>query len=326
MALLALPAQALAAPRLERVGSFDQPLYVTAPAGDTKNFYVVEQEGRIWRVTGTRKRLFVDLRRSVQAGGERGLLGLAMSSARRYYVYFTDSTGDIRVQERGRRTRDLLRVRHRKFENHNGGQLSFGPDGKLYAGIGDGGGGGDPDRNGQNRGTFLGKIVRIDPRTRRTSIYAYGLRNPYRFSFDRQTGDLHIGDVGQNEVEEVDYLKAGTPAGTNFGWNVFEGSRRFGSGDAPGHVPPVLERTHSGDGVCSITSGYVVRDPALTSLAGRYLHGDFCAPSIRSMQAGGGDDRETGLRVSQLSSFGEDGRGRVYVTSLGGSVYRLAEG
>ncbi len=326
VALLAFPAHAGAAAKLVRVGSFSSPVYVTTPPGDSKNVYVVEQEGRIYRLTGKRKKLFADLRSSVQAGGERGLLGLAMKSSRQYYVYFTDSTGDIRVQERGRRVRNLLRVRHRKFANHNGGQLAIGPDGKLYAGIGDGGGAGDPDGNGQDRGTFLGKIARIDLRTRRASVYAYGLRNPFRFSFDRKTGDLYIGDVGQNEVEEIDFLKAGTPAGSNFGWNTFEGSRRFKGGEAPGHVPPVLERTHSGDGVCSVTGGVVVRDPALTSLAGRYLHGDFCEPSIRSMVAGGGDDRATGLSVSQLSSFGEDGAGRVFVTSLDGGVFRLAEG
>jgi glucose/arabinose dehydrogenase len=238
-------------------------------------------------------------------------------------------------------------VPHSRF-NHKGGQLQFGRDGMLYAGFGDGGGSGDPDRNAQDLGALLGKIVRIDPRPgggyrvprdnpfrgrsgARGEIFAYGLRNPYRFSFDRATGDLAIGDVGESEVEEIDFLPAARGArrprgGANFGWSVFEGSRRFRSGTAPGHVAPVVERTHD-QGGCSITGGYVVRDRRVPGLRGRYVYGDLCDPGLRvaRLRAGGArGDRRLGPRVAQLVSFGEDARGRVYAVSLAGGVFRLA--
>ena len=245
-----------------------------------------------------------------------------------------------------RRTRRLvLRVGHRRFPNHNGGQLQFGPDGLLYAGFGDGGGVGDPHRHGQDLGTLLGKIVRIDPRPSggrpygippgnpfrhrhgaRSEIYAYGLRNPWRFSFDRSTGDLTVGDVGQDEVEEIDFVPRGAGRGANFGWSRFEGRRRFRRGPSRGLVKPVIQRFHS-RGNCSITGGYVVRDRSLHSLYGRYVYGDFCNPRLRSARLHrplAHDDRGAGLKVRELSSFGEDGRGRIYAVSLRGRVYRLA--
>jgi hypothetical protein len=236
--------------------------------------------------------------------------------------------------------------------NHNGGLLEFGPDGLLYIGTGDGGGAGDQHGargNGQSLGSLLGKLLRIDPRAAggrayripasnpfvgragaRPEIYSYGLRNPWRFSFDRRTGDLAIGDVGQDAVEEIDFVPKGRGRGANFGWRPFEGNRRFVSGEsAPGHVGPVIVQTH-GDGWCSITGGYVVRDPGLHALAGRYVYGDFCLGRIYAarLRAGGatGDGPLALPRVSALSSFGEDARGRVYVTSLDGPVYRLATG
>jgi hypothetical protein len=232
--------------------------------------------------------------------------------------------------------------------NHNGGLMLFGPDGHMYVGTGDGGGGGDqhgPRGNAQNLGSLLGKILRIDPAQSggraytvpndnpfvgrsgaRGEIYSYGLRNPWRFSFDRRTGDLTIADVGQNDVEEVNFVRRGRGRGANFGWRPFEGRTRYTPGEsAPGHVPPVITRSH-GAGWCSITGGVVVRDPALAGLRGRYLFGDFCRSRILSARLSPGRARSargTSLRVRSLSSFGEDARGRVYAVSLSGPVYRL---
>jgi len=348
--------------RLAPVGRFEQPVYVAGAPGDAKRVFVVEQSGRI-RVVRDRRTLarpFLDLSQEVSLGSERGLLSMAFAPdyqrSGKFYVYFTDRQGDIRVQElrrsrssadrADRRTRrQLLRVEHSAFDNHNGGQLQFGPDRMLYVGLGDGGGGGDPRGNGQNLGTLPGKLLRIDPRPEgtkpyripagnpfvgrsgaRDEVYSYGLRNPFRFSFDRRTGDLVIGDVGQDRVEEIDFVRRGRGAGANFGWNAFEGSARFAPGTAPGHIPPVIERPHS-EGNCAIIGGYVVRDRALRGLFGRYVYGDFCLGRVRSAlldaRAARGD-RALPLRVPELSSFGEDSRGRVYATSLSGRVYRLA--
>lgn len=357
----AAPAQSRGV-RLVRVGTFESPTYVTAPPGDRRRVFVVEQRGTIRVIRGGRilRRPFLDIRGSVKAGGEQGLLSMAFAPdyarSRRFYVYFTDPGGDIRVQEfrrsrsssdrADRRTRRaVISQEHSQFSNHNGGQLQFGPDGLLYMGFGDGGGAGDPLGSGQDLGTLLGKVLRIDPRRSgrrrysvprtnpfvgrsgaRPEIYAYGLRNPWRFSFDRSTGDLTLADVGQSEVEEVDFARRGRARGANFGWSVFEGTRRFRDGTAPGHVPPVLQQLHS-DGNCSITGGYVVRDRSLGSLLGRYVYGDFCLGRIRSALLRPGEargDRATGLEVPSLSSFGEDARGRVYAASLDGPVYRLA--
>jgi glucose/arabinose dehydrogenase len=343
------------------VGSFAAPTYVTAPAGDRDRLFVVEQRGTIRVVRGGRKlgRPFLDIRGLVSCCGERGLLSMAFAPdydrSRRFYVYFTGGGGDIVIREyrasagepdvaaRGS-GRTVLRRRHRRFANHNGGQLQFGPDGLLYIGTGDGGGAGDTLRNAQNRRSLLGKLLRIDPRRRgsrpyrvprgnpfrgrrgRREVYAYGLRNPWRFSFDRRTGDLTIADVGQNAVEEVDFVRRGRGRGANFGWNRFEGRRRFSPGRAPGHVPPVLQRLRS-QGSCTIIGGYVVRDRALRDLYGRYVYGDLCDGRLRSARlrrprARG--DRRIGVSVRELSSFGEDGLGRVYAVSLRGTVFRLA--
>ena len=349
--------------RLVRFGSFDAPLYVTAPPGDRRSVFVVERAGTI-RVVRDRRRLsrpFLDISGDVSTDVERGLFSMAFApdyaDSGRFYVYYTDEQGDLRIDELRRAgtsadradprsRRSLLRIPHRQFGNHNGGQLQFGPDGMLYAGTGDGGGGGDPLGNGQNLGSLLGKLLRIDPRPAggrpyripagnpfagrggaRAEIYAYGLRNPYRFSFDRRTGALTVADQGQDRLEEVNFLRRGRGGGANFGWNRFEGRSRFASGPAPGHVPPVLQRPHS-QGYCSITGGYVVRDRALGSLYGRYVYSDLCTGVLRSSRLSprrARDDRPLGgLKVSSPVSFGEDGRGRVYVTSIEGRVYRLA--
>ena len=349
--------------RLRRVGTFDAPIYVAAPPKDTSRLFVVERAGRIRVVRGGRKLAtpFLDISSNVRTDGERGLLSMAFapdySSSGRFYVYFTDRTGDIRIQEYRRSAaspdradaasaRNLLTIGHREFSNHDGGQLEFGPDGALYAGIGDGGGGGDQHNHAQSLGTDLGKLLRIDPRHpsggrpfgvagnpfvgrsgARPEIWAYGLRNPWRFSFDRRTRDLVIADVGQDAQEEIDFARRGRGRGANYGWNVFEGLRRYRSGTASGAVRPRLVKTH-GAGYCSIIGGYVVRDRALRGLYGRYVYGDLCKPALRSVVLGrsGGarGDRPVGVSVGNLVSFGEDARGHVYAVSLGGRVYRLA--
>jgi hypothetical protein len=243
----------------------------------------------------------------------------------------------------------VLRQSHRTFSNHNGGQLQFGPDGHLYAAFGDGGGRGDPFRSAQDLGTLLGKVIRIDPRRRgsrrytvpddnpftsrsgaQDEIWSLGLRNPYRFSFDRREGDLVLGDVGQDEAEEIDFVPApNRGSAANFGWSRFEGNRNFPGGDslssAGTYVPPVIERLRS-DGWRSIIAGYVVRDPAVPALEGRFVYGDFFHDRLRSARLSAGDasgDRAVGPTISALSSFGEDARGRVHATSLNGGVWRL---
>jgi len=301
-------------------------------------------------------RPFLNLSRRISAGGERGLLSLAFAPdyarSGRFYVYYTARDGDIRIVEYRRASADRANPRSARVvlsqphpeSNHNGGLVAFGPDGLLYAGLGDGGGGGDRHGtrgNGQDLGTLLGKILRIDPRRHgrrpyrvpasnpfvgragaRGAIYAYGVRNPWRFAFTPR-GHLIVADVGQNEVEEVTIVRR---KGANLGWRVFEGRRRYTGGEsAPGHVPPAIQRLHSA-GNCSITGGVVVRDPVLSSLRGRYVFGDFCRGRIESVRISGGRVRSArvhSVRVGSLSSFGEDGRRRVYVTSLGGPVYRL---
>ena len=357
--------------RLVDVGRFDDPVHVTSPPGDTRRIFVVEQGGTIRVVRGGKRlsRPFLDLRSRVIAGGEQGLLSMAFAPdyarTRRFYVNYTDRGGTQSVVEfqRSRDSRDRaltggrLVLRYDGEEaNHNGGLVLFGPDGLLYIGTGDGGGANDQHGergNAQDLGSLLGKLLRIDPRGSaagpyrvpssnpfvnrsgaRGEIYSYGLRNPWRFSFDRTTGDLTIGDVGQGAIEEIDFARKGAASGVNYGWRPFEGSRRTPGIDAgeqaPGHVPPVLELSHD-DGNCSVTGGYVVRDPGLPALRGRYVYGDFCKGQLRSarLSAGSasGDRAVPGVRtVDQLSSFGEDARGRVYVTSLAGPVYRLAAG
>lgn len=346
--------------RLVRVGSFVEPTYVTAPPGDRRRLFVVEKAGRIRVVKDGRilAQPFLDLRSQVSTDAEQGMLSMAFApdyaSSRRFYVNYTDTSGDTRVVEYRARVanpdraafrRPVLRVRQ-PADNHNGGQLQFGPDGYLYIGMGDGGGSGDPANNAQNLRTLLGKMLRIDPRQSgrraytiprsnpfvgrsgaRPQIWATGFRNPWRFSFDRVTGALTVADVGQNRWEEVSFARRGAAAGRNFGWRLFEGRERFAPGTAARLVSPSLTKSHD-NGWCSVTGGYVVRTPTLPSLTGRYLYGDFCRPAIRSVTLAPGaasGERVTGLRVQRLVSFGEDGRGRVYTVSLAGPVSRIVE-
>jgi glucose/arabinose dehydrogenase len=341
--------------RLVRVGRFDSPVYVTAPPGDKRRLFVVEQSGRIRVLVGGKRRgTFLNLSRDVTFGGEQGLLSMAFApdyaSSGRFYVDFTDRNGDTRVQEfrrsgnpnrANRASRRQILFVNQPYPNHNGGLVTFGPDGYLYVGMGDGGSAGDPQNRAQNLDSLLGKLLRIDPRpgsTRspssnpfvgqagRDEIYAYGLRNPWRFSFDRRTADLYIADVGQDEREEIDYAPRGGAAGRDYGWSCFEGRRRYNdSRRCPNPTPPVLDYGRSG-GECSVTGGVVVRDPNLPALRGRYVYGDYCTGVLRSFRIVNGKatgDRRAGLKVASLSSFGEDARGRVYATSLSGAVYRL---
>jgi glucose/arabinose dehydrogenase len=344
---------------LVRIGGFSAPIDVAAPRGDNARVFVVERAGRIKVVRSGRKlgRPFLDIRGKVSEGGERGLLSMAFApdyaTSGRFYVCYTDNGGDLRVVEyrrssspdraRAGSARNIIRIEHSQFTNHNGGQIQFGPDGLLYIGVGDGGSEGDPNNTGQNRGTLLGKILRIDPRPGggfgvprgnpfsggggRPEIYAYGFRNPWRFSFDRRTGALAVGDVGQDKFEEIDYARKGRARGRNFGWSHFEGNSRYKGGSTPSYTRPVLVRSHSGDGFCAIAGGYVVRDRSLGSLFGRYVYGDLCNPRLYSVRLRAGHasgNHAIGVRVKNLVSFGEDARGRVYAVSLNGSVYRLA--
>jgi len=346
---------------LARVGTFDSPVYVTSPPGDARRIMVVEQGGTIRVVRGGRKlaQPFLDIRSRVVSGGEQGLLSMAFArdyaSSHRFWVYFTNRDGDEEIDEFRAASRDRadpgsakrILLQADSEDNHNGGQLQMGPDGYLYAGLGDGGGANDQHGargNGQNLGTLLGKIIRITPRPgggysipksnpfvgragARGAIYSYGLRNPWRFSFDRATGDIVIGDVGQNAIEEIDFRKRGTAKGVNFGWRPWEGRRRNFNEPAPGAVFPQLTKSHD-DGWCSITGGYIVRDRSLGSLYGRYVYGDYCKGQLRSVklsQSSASGDRALPLRtIPNLSSFGQDARGRVYVASLNGPVYRFA--
>ena len=355
---------ATAGVRLARVrGGLGDALYITGAPGAPGRLFIVQQGGRIRILQNGRllAKPFLDVSRLFSAGGERGLLGLAFhpdyASNGRFYVDYTNRAGDTRVVEYRRSSgvranpgsaRVLLGVKQ-PYPNHNGGALQFGPDGNLYVALGDGGSGDDPQNNAQNTNSLLGKLLRIDVDARtggrpygipadnpfasgggRPEIYALGLRNPWRFSFDRERGDLWIGDVGQNQIEEIDYRARGTGDGANFGWRAFEGrasniggSRGLKSGTT--HVPPVAEYTHSQG--CSVTGGYVYRGTKVPALVGRYVYADFCSGIVWSMRAGptpGDVRRETGLGagLSNVTSFGESLNGDVYVLA-GGTLYRF---
>lgn len=320
------------------------PVHVSAPRGERGRLYVVEQPGRIMVVEGGRVRTepFLDVRPLVRAGGEQGLLSVAFhprySQNRRLYVNYTDRNGDTRVVEYrsdGKRAlpasaRQLLFVKQ-PYPNHNGGQVAFGPDGALYVGMGDGGSGGDPENRAQNPATLLGKLVRIDvDAPARRKIAAHGLRNPWRFSFDRRTGDLWIADVGQDAWEEIDFLPRRLLRTTvNYGWDAYEGRARFEPKTlAPGRlVQPIVQYANGPGGRCSVTGGFVYRGSAVPSARGRYFYGDYCSGTVWSVRAAGGKAR--GLRrerftLKGLSSFGEDARGELYLVGHAGTVYRLA--
>ena len=364
LALLAAPAAA--APELEPVASFASPTFVTSPPGDARLF-VTERAGVV-RIVGkdgaVKPRPFLDITSHTTTVGERGLLSIAFppdyAASGLAYIFVTGVDGTLQIREIRRSASDpnraepgigrlVLSQEHSRYRNHNGGQVQFGSDGLLYAGFGDGGSGNDPNRNGQSLDTLLGKLIRIDPRKTadgapyavpadnpfvapapgRDEIWAYGLRNPYRFSFDRLTGDLWLGDVGQDAREEVDHAAAGV-GGQNYGWRCYEGTIPTPTIDVPcepvGHVPPLFDLDQETDIVCSITGGYVARDPGLPTLSGRYLYGDVCRPEIQSASANGEPGTATGLSVDALVSFGQDACARLYTVSLSGPVSRIHDG
>ena len=318
------------------------PLHAAAPRGEPGRLYVVEQAGVIRVVAGGKLRAapFLDIRSVVTSGGEQGLLSVAFhpdyARNRRFYVDYTDLSGDTRVVEfRSDGTRALPATRRellhvaQPYANHNGGQLAFGPDGKLYVGMGDGGSGGDPENRAQNPRSLLGKLLRLDVDRpgAKVAVAALGLRNPWRFSFDRASGDLWIGDVGQGDWEEVDVLPRGFASLPNFGWDVHEGRAPFEDKPlGPGTlVWPVTVYSHA-DG-CSITGGSVYRGKAVPALAGRYVYGDYCSGTVWSLRLAGGkatDVRTEPVHVDQLASFAEDAGGELYAVSLSGAVYRFA--
>jgi glucose/arabinose dehydrogenase len=336
---------------LQRVGDFSSPVYVTGAPGFPKLLFVVEQEGKVVVLRGghRQRQPFLDISGLISSGGERGLLSIAFPSdyrhSRRFYVYYTDPAGNIRIDELKRKSatraargsrRALVRIPHPVNANHNGGQLQF-LGNWLYFGTGDGGSGGDPPNNAQNPHKLLGKLLRIDPLRAhaRPQVYSLGLRNPFRFSFDRVTDPqqprIAIGDVGQNRFEEVDYTTVAAAQGANFGWDAFEGFAPYrdensGTPDPGGTVKPIFAYPHSRGGSCSIIGGYVVADRRLPTLYKRYVYADLCEGELRSLVPhlhGAGHDRKLGLSVPSPSSFGEDDRHRLYVCSLEGPVYRL---
>ncbi len=341
-------------------GGFDQPLFVGAADGDASRLYVVEQTGRIrLLVNGSLAATpFLDIRGAISSGGERGLLGLAFhpsyNANGRFFVNYTDPSGNTVIAEfrrsaanpdvaDGQPARVFFTVTQ-PFANHNGGMVAFGPDGLLYIGLGDGGSGGDPMNNGQRLDTKLGKILRIDVDAYPAApagnlpggdpdIWDFGLRNPFRFSFDRGTGDLYIGDVGQNAFEEIDFESRGTGR-RNYGWRITEGMHCF---DPPSGCNltrltlPVVEYSHA-DG-CAVIGGYVYRGSAIPGIVGRYFYADFCSNRIWSLVRAGGQVTST-LELTDvldpthalggITSFGEDANGELYITDGSrGLVFRI---
>jgi glucose/arabinose dehydrogenase len=316
---------------------FDSPVHVTAPRSRPGTLYVVEQTGRIrivrnGRIAGT----LVDLRSQVTCCGEQGLLSVALHPRfgrnGKYYVNYTDRNGDTRVVEyRGsRRLRQILFV-DQPYSNHNGGQNMFGPDGRLYVGMGDGGSGGDPEDRAQNLGSRLGKLlaINVDRRAPRAVIEALGLRNPWRFSFDRLTADLWIGDVGQNAWEEIDLTRRRSPGLENYGWDVYEGRARH-ENKRPNPrgrlVFPVAVYALDG-GECAVVGGFVYRGSAVPGARGRYFYGDNCSGAMWSLAAGRPRSvRRERFSLPGLSSFGEDARGELYAVTLNGRLWQLRSG
>ena len=365
-ASLAPSVEPLTGVRLEPVASgMSDPIGITNAGDGSDRLFVNERGGRIRVVDADgalRGTELVDLSDRIQAGGERGLLGLTFhpdfaANGRLFVHYSRRGDGATVISEltasADRSSADpdserILFTHDQPFSNHNGGQIAFGPDGYLYIGLGDGGSGGDPFGNGQNQQVLLGKILRIDvdgspaqgkqyaipeanpyaaggiqPGAGLREIWAYGLRNPWRFSFDRDTGDLYIGDVGQGSWEEIDRQSGDSAGGENYGWNFFEGSHCFSYCDTITAVAPVAEYSH--DDGCSVTGGYVYRGSRQPSMVGSYLFSDYCSGTIWTLAADGGLTplplAESGLNVA---SFGEGEDGEIYLVDIaGGGLYRV---
>jgi glucose/arabinose dehydrogenase len=355
----ASPAAAAQAPDLAAVtlqavpvAELEAPTAMASRAGDD-GLYIAERVGRVRVVRGGQlvAAPVLDISGQTTTTSERGLLGIAFSPAGdRLYVSHTDPAGDSRLAEYTvaggavdpASRRELLLV-DQPYPNHNGGDVAVTPDGRVWLGLGDGGSSGDPQDNGQSLGTLLGKLLRIDPTPSATApysippdnpfvarqgargeIWAYGMRNPWRFSFDRDTGDLWIADVGQNAQEEIDFAAAGGGAGANYGWNRLEGTAPFEGTAPPDAVAPLFSYPTSQG--CAITGGYVYRGQAMPALRGAYLFGDYCNGLVRALVQQGGAvvaERTFDLEISQLVSFGQDAAGELYALSLEGGVYRL---
>jgi len=343
------------------------PVFMTAAPGDSTRLFIVQQGGliRIFDVVGGSLRTdpFLNISNLLSTGGEQGLLGVAFhpqyAGNRQFYVFYTNTDGNIVIARYLRTLTDqnlanpagtpLITVAHPTFSNHNGGMLAFGPDGCLYAGIGDGGGGGDPNNNGQTIGTRLGKILRINPDTGgpcnsnnpffvfggdAQQVWSLGLRNPWRFSFDRVTNDLYIGDVGQGAREELNVsLAPNAGRALNYGWRLMEGFFCFNpsSNCNPGTPPltlPVLDYPHD-DGACAVTGGYVYRGSAMPALQGTYFYGDFCAGFVRSFRYQNGQPTEQtewpllSPPGGSVTSFGEDAAGELYLMTQGGGLFKF---
>jgi glucose/arabinose dehydrogenase len=331
------------------------PVALAWRAGRPLPIYVAEQGGTVVAVANGHIVRTV-LRPAVSTGSERGLLGIVFSrDGSKLYVDHTDVHGDIRIAEYRMRNnvavaasrRVLLTIPHHTFSNHNGGDLVLGADNMLYISVGDGGGGGDPLGSGQNLNTFLGKILRIDPRPlgkaqfripkgnpfagqrgRKGAIWMYGLRNPWRFSFDRKNHDMWIGDVGQNAYEEIDYALAGR-RGINWGWNLREGVHPYSGGARPhGAHDPITERPHTA-GDCAIIGGFVYRAAAVAlPLVGAYIFGDECTGDVHAIVQSKGhivQKVQLNVNVPSLSTFGQGPKGAIYPVSLGGTIYMLAK-
>ncbi len=346
--------------KLTEVAQLTEPILVATRPGEADTLYIAQRGGqlRVMRGGVLDETPVLNISAAVSAGGERGFLGFAFSpDGSHLYVNYTDRDGNTNVDQFAMGadgTADLSTARHilfqeQPFANHNGGEVIFGPDGHLYIGLGDGGSAGDPQRNGLNLSTWLGKILRIDPTPNgdqpytvpadnpfvgqegaKPEIWTYGLRNPWRFSFDRTTKDLWIGDVGQGNIEEVDRstVAQGAGKGVNFGWSAFEGRSRYNDDQpAEGAVEPAFQYTHA-NGNCSVTGGYIYRGSAIPALRGAYIYADYCGEGVRAIvvdDAGNAGDAVALVdQPDSIVSFGEDADGEIYVCSINGNVvYRI---
>lgn len=337
-----------------------QPLLVTHAGDGSGRLFIVEQTGtvRVFRDGRLLADPFLDITNLVLSGGERGLLGLAFApdyeKSGRFYVSYTAKAGEgdsilarykVQAADADRAapsSAEILLTVDQPFANHNGGNIVFGPDGYLYFGLGDGGSGGDPAGNGQNTLTLLGSLLRLDVSgatgysvpptnpfvgrpTAKPEIWAFGLRNPWRFSFDRTTGDLYMADVGQNSWEEVNFQPAASKGGENYGWNFYEGNHAHRPGIPDGKTFPIAEYA-TADPNCSVTGGHVYRGPTVTPLSGLYVFADYCSGKIWTLERSGATWEIAELMDTehQISSFGEDEEGEVYATHHGGIVYKFS--
>ncbi len=335
---------------LTEVASATNPTAGAAGPGGT--VWIAERAGTVRVLSdGGLGEPVLDISDETTTDGERGLLGLAFDpDLAHLYISFTDLEGTSTIDEFAvqdgtvqQDTRRTVLTQEQPETNHNGGDIKFGPDGYLYVAFGDGGGGGDPDGNGQKLDTLLGKLLRIDPQggdpyaipednpfagdpDARGEIWSYGLRNPWRFSFDAGSGDLLIGDVGQSEWEEIDWAPADSKGGENYGWSQMEGTHPFRGGTEPdNHVPPVHEYDRTGLG-CSVTGGYVYRGEAVEDLVGQYVYSDYCDGTLRSLEIENGavtGENDLGVNGGEVVSFAQDADGELYVLAIGGTVSRV---